>query len=352
MSFLRPIFVRKMRFLLVLTVLCMGAAGCEPLFEAAGDCTPVYRMKFVYDMNMDHADAFASKVPSVELYAFEAGSGRLVRVFSESGAALAQEGYAMTLDLAPGDYDFVAWCGLADNEGQFTLPASVPTLADTRCTLARERGADGKATQNRNLHALFHGRSAQTLPEDNAEHTYTMPLVKNTNNISLSIQETGGKALDPDRFTIRMAVDNGSMAYDNSVLEDEAIEYLPYRKTSGSAAVGGSRADGGVRQDIILAELSTARLIAGHSPTLDIIDNRTGRTVYAVPLIKWALMLKSQQYAGMADQEYLDREDEFNIILYISEEDGITPGDPEYYLAVGVVINGWRMVINGDTELH
>ena len=341
-----------MRFLLVLTVLCMGAAGCEPLFEAAGDCTSVYRMKFVYDMNMDHADAFASKVPSVELYAFEAGSGRLVRIFSESGAALAQEGYAMSLDLAPGDYDFVAWCGLADNEGQFTLPASVPTLADTRCTLARERGADGKASQNRNLHALFHGRSAQTLPEDNAEHTYTMPLVKNTNNINLSLQEISGKALDPDRFDIRLTARNGMMAFDNSLVEDEDIDFCPYVKRWGTAEVEGSRADGDiVRHDVIVTEMSTSRLVAGEEPTVTIFDMDAGSVIYTIPLVRWALMLKSQQYHSMGDQEYLDREDEFNVILYLKGENEIIPDDPDHYLAVGVMINSWRLVINDGTEL-
>lgn len=327
-------------------VMLMAAAACEPIYEAEGDCDPAYYLEFVYDMNMDYADAFAAKVPSVSVYAFDAATKELVGVYSDQGEALGREGYRMKLDIDPGAYEFVAWCGLADNEGHFTVPGGVQRLDEIGCTLSREHDAAGRAFLEKDLHALFHGKIAATLPDDSREHTYTVPLIKNTNNINLSLQEISGDPLDPDRFDIRLTARNGRMAFDNALVEDEEIDFLPYVKRWGTAEVENTKADDGetVRHDVIVTEMATSRLVADEEPTIEIFDNEAGEVLYSIPLVKWALMLKSQQYRSMGDQEYLDREDEYNVILYVKAE-------PDYFMAVGVMINGWRLVINDDTEL-
>ena len=336
----------------LLSALLIMMAACEPLFDGETGCEPSYYIEFVYEMNMDRADAFAKKVSSVSLYAFDSATGVLARIFTDSGEALSREGYRMRLDLVPGNYDFVAWCGLEGNGGDFTVSSAVTGLADTGCSLSRARDAGGRAFVDRDLHALFHGKISANLPYDNDEHVYTMPLVKNTNNINLSIQDISGKAIDPDRFDIRLTAGNGEMAFDNTLLEDEEIDFFPYVKRSGTATVYGSKADDAVlHNDLIVTEMSTARLIADKDVHIDIFDNEAGSAVYSIPLVKWALMLKSQQYSRMGDQEYLDREDEFNIILYVKGEHEIIPDIPEYYLAVSVLINSWRIVLNDGTEL-
>lgn len=337
---------------LLSVVMLMAAAACEPIYEAEADCAPAYYLEFVYDMNMDYADAFAAKVPSVSVYAFDAATEELAGVFTEQGEALGREGYRMRLDLSPGTYEFVAWCGLADHDDHFSVPENVGRLEDAGCTLFREYDTGGKAFLAKELSALFHGRIAASLPDDYLEHTYTVPLVKNTNNINLSLQEISGKALDPDRFDIRLTARNGMMAFDNSLVEDEDIDFCPYVKRWGTAEVEGSRAeDDVVRHDVIVTEMSTSRLIAGEEPTVTIFDKDAGSVIYTIPLVRWALMLKSQQYHSMGDQEYLDREDEFNVILYMKGENEVIPDEPDHYLAVGVMINGWRLVINDGTEL-
>lgn len=330
-----------------------GMSSCESIYDKDQKCDPTYKVKFVYDMNMDYADAFAAKVNSVDLYVFDATDGDLKGVYRESGPALAQEGYTITLDLEPGDYDFIAWCGLDGNEGQFTVPQTVTAKHDLGCTLTRDRDASGKATSDKDLYGLYHGKLSANLPDDADEHLYTIELVKNTNNINLSLQELSGKPLDPDRFDIKLHASNGFMAYDNSWDDnEEEIEYNPYRKVGGSASVGTKADDDVITNDMVVAELSTARLWAEKNPVIDIIDNENGETVYSIPLVKWALMLKSSQYSRMKDQEYLDREDEYNVVLYISAKGDIVPEDPNQYIAVSVMINGWRLVLNGDTELH
>lgn len=332
-------------------LLTLSFTGCNGLInEDLDKCNPTYSLKFIYDMNMDYADAFAVKVNSVRVYAFDSATGELKKIISDSGNALAAPDYTLSLDLEPGDYEFIAWCGLEGNEDHFFVPTDVTGIEDVNCSISKKRDDNGVAIQNVDLHALYHGKINASLPLDNNNHVYEVPLIKDTNNINISIQEINGKILDPDRFEIKLTANNGLMAYNNNVIEDEDIEYYPYRKVSGST-VDGSRVDDENANDIVLAELSTSRLIADHNPKLDVIDKNNGKVIYSIPLVKWSLMLKSDQYNYMEDQEYLDREDEFNIILYIKGEEEIIPGEPEEFVAVSIFINSWRLVINGNTEL-
>ena len=66
-------------------------------------------------------------------------------------------------------------------------------------------------------------------------------------------------------------------------------------------------------------------------------------------------MLKSEKYSGMNDQEYLDREDEYNIMVYLQKEGNDNPDIPDdssEYTAVSIYINGWRIVHHDNTELQ
>lgn len=332
----------------VATALMLSACSVS---EEEEICDPVYKVQFVYDMNMDYADAFAAKVGSVNLYVFDAKTGENKGYYAESGAALAQDGYTMTLDLKPGNYDFVAWCGLADNDDHFTVAAHISNIREVGCQLSKKRNSAGKATSDQQLNALYHGQLSANLPDDDKEHLYTVKLVKNTNNINVTVQDISGNNIDPERFTFTLQDENGVMDFDNTVLSDEEIDYLPYRKAGGSANVGGTKADENTH-DIILAELSTARLISNHNPIIKIQDNQKNQTVYSIPLVKWALMYKSEQYSKMDNQEYLDRQDEYNVMIYVSPQGDVVPEEPAQYVAVGLFINGWRIVDNGNTELH
>ena len=92
--------------------------SCDSMiYNEEGDCSVRYRLKFRYDMNLKFADAFAHEVKSVRLYAFNP-EGELVWQSAEQSSILASGDYTMSLDLDPGDYHLVAWCGL-DNEESF-----------------------------------------------------------------------------------------------------------------------------------------------------------------------------------------------------------------------------------------
>ena len=220
--------------LLVLSVGGLALPGCDSvIYDGEGDCSVNYRVKFRYDMNLKFADAFASEVESVTLYLLDS-DGRVAWQRTERGEALTKEDYAMTVDVAPGTYDLLAWCGSTD-KGSFRIPES-DSGKELTCTLKREKDSDGSAHMRDDLDRLYHGYLPdQNFGETEGTHTYVVPLVKNTNNVRVVLQQTSGAPLDEKRFSFRITAENGCMDWDNELLPDEPVTYHAWHKQSATA---------------------------------------------------------------------------------------------------------------------
>lgn len=192
-----------------------------------------YRVKFRYDYNMKFADAFAREVNTVTLYLLDA-EGRVVWQRTEQGEALSADGYAMTVNVEPGEYDLLAWCGTAD-KGSFSIPATT-VGNELTCTLGRRHDAGNEAFVAEDLDRLFHGwLPGQTFGETEGTYTYTVPLVKNTNNVRVVLQHLSGEAMDKDRFVFTITDTNGSMDWDNSLRPDEPVTFYAWHTDAGEA---------------------------------------------------------------------------------------------------------------------
>ena len=97
-------YIRKTSGKLLMAIACAPLLyACDGLiYDGEGDCSVNYRVKFRYDYNMKFADAFAHEVSVVTLYLLDA-NGRVVWQRTEQGEALAADGYAMTVDVEPGE---------------------------------------------------------------------------------------------------------------------------------------------------------------------------------------------------------------------------------------------------------
>lgn len=351
MNFLRKIFkgvnFRSASMALTGMVAAAGFSSCESFYNGEGDCDPHYYVKYVYDMNMEWADAFGSQVNSVELYVFDPETGDLVAQYSEDNAsALASNDYLMPIDLKPGNYDFVAWCGLSNNKENLFSLSSISKKSEAHCTLQRSYEG-GKAYQKKQLNALFHGKVTASLPNTEGDHIVTVKLIKDTNNITLSMQHVSGQTLTSDMFTVTMAEANGHLGHDNSVMDDEEIEFRPWSVRSGAVDISpDTKADDSDNLNYFMAELSTSRLMADRDPRINIVDNETGNLVYSIPIVKWATTFRSEQYEDANNhvhvitdnQEYLDRQSNFEVMLYLDNK------DDNGWHAAAIFINSWRVV--------
>jgi len=329
-------FKVKLRTLLSSALVCIAASACgELIYDDPEDC-PEYRVKFRYDWNMKYADAFAHEVKAVTLYVLDP-QGSIVWSASESGEALAAGDYSMVVKVPAGKYDLLAWCD-ADEFGTYSFgKGSLKT--DLTCSLNSKSSGDAPAYVDTDLDRLYYGYlSAADFSAKKGKVTVTLGLKKNTNSFKVVLQHLSGAPVDCDKFDFSIFADNALMDWDNSLLPSTEVEYRAWSVYSGSIDLG-TRSEA---LNVAIAELSTGRLVKGHSPRLNIRLKDSGETVLSVPLIDYALLVKGRYNEGLDDQEYLDRQDEYDMVFFLDEADR--------WVDSFIYINSWKVVLQ-HTEL-
>lgn len=339
-----PTYISKLKTQwLLLWMVGILAASCETIYEDEGDCTTYFRVKFTYDMNMNFADAFAHNVKSVTLYIFD-GEGKLVDTQSESGSVLAKDDYVMNLGIEPGTYTLVAWAEGWETGSTFTYPIMQPTvhsLHDLTCRINREYDEGNAAYIDNDLTPLFHGIAQNIeLAEllDGGEHIIPMNLTKNTHNVRVMLQHLSGEDIHADDFTYTIDDANGHMNYNNSLLDDEPLTYRAWATYEGTASLPDSDETRNAQTSVsvAIAELTTGRLMADQEPILT-VRNRKGGTVLSIPLVDYALLVKGHYNRNMSDQEYLDRQSEYNLTFFLDEDNR--------WVNSSIIINSWHVVL-------
>lgn len=318
--------------------------SCNILDEEEMDCA-VY-VSFKYDMNMEFTDAFSNAVNSVTLYAFDK-DGILAFQKTEEGEPLKQDGYRMRLDdisrSEKAQYDFITWAGEPDNES-FSIPVLTvgkSTKEELICQLNRA----GNGIVNDDLDDLFHGqandlsfgRSTSVVDE------VSIPLTKNTNNIRIILQHVTGNPINVNDFKFIITDKNGKMNYDNTLMADEQLTYHAWYTANGYVGMDKveGRQEGVSEVNVAIAELTVARLMTDEEPILTVIG-KDDKVVLSIPLVDCALLYKRAKYNNMSAQEFLDREDEYNLTFFLDENNK--------WISSSIIINSWKLVFN-DMEL-
>ena len=188
------------------------------------------------------------------------------------------------------------------------------------------------------LHPLFYGSLDINVDNDTFEEA-TVYLMKNTNNIRVVLQQMNGGEVNDKDFTFRITDDNTLFASDNSLISNSGQVYAPWAQ--GQRTVGVTE-EGDKKVTVAYAELSTSRLVAGNHPRLTITRNSDGAQVLSIPLNEYLLLLKSDHFDKMGDQEFLDRESNWSLIFFLD--------DNHTWIRTHIVVNDWIVRIN-DTEL-
>ena len=352
----------------ILNALLAGAAmlamcsSCDSMiYDDEGDCSVTYRVKFIDDMNLKFADAFDSEVTSVTLYVFSADDDSFIAMHSYADTDIATDNSVELTDLGPGRYRLVSWCGLGSGESfvTSTLTPQHSTTADLTCRMVRSGlTRDAADVVSSQLQPLFHGMTDIEIPTDATPgtHYYTVQLTKDTNNLHVVLQQLSGEDMNPAdyEFTVENAA-NGLMAYDNSLLPD--VSPVIYSASKISAGMAGVTADGSstlssegggtiTSVQAVVSDLSMGRLVADSStskPQLVVRNVATGAVIISVPIIDYALLVRGHEPRITSDQEYLDRQDEYNMTFFL--ENG-------QWLANEIIINSWRIVLNQSDVEH
>lgn len=317
----------------LVAVLCGGLMSCDALHENLEPCPQGARLRFVYNYNMESANAFPSQVDCLTLLVYDE-KGVFVDSFTETSDVLADEDWRMTIPLGPGKYRFVAWGGMADGKSSFhfTRDPKDTTLQELQVAMDADCMTSPEGTR---LHPLFYGDLDLEVPEESMDYVEkTVYMMKDTNNIRILLDNLSGKPADGDDFVFTIIDDNTLLDHDNSLVGGNQYTYYPW--TSGQASAG--ELEDGSEALLAFAELSTSRLVAGNNARLVIKNRQDDKTIVDIPLINFLLLLKSQEFSQMGSQEFLDRESRWNMVFFLD-----STGD---WMKAYIKINDWIVRIN------
>ena len=325
----------------------LAASSCRDglIFDGEGDCGIYYRIRFKYDYNIKFADAFANEVNSVALYIFDEDDTLIDNITTTDKQALSSGVFEIPLELEPGRYTFLAWGGLMNEESFDTLAEATvgeTKLQQMQVMMRREHNESGVAVLDEDLMPLYHGTLTLDVADIPGTYTETISLMKNTNAIRILLHEMSGHDVDADKFIFEIKDDNGYYDWDNTLLEDEEITYTAWYQATGSANMDEYDTRTVTEVNVALAELAIGRMRAEKSPILYIRSRETGEDLVRLPLADYALLVKGYYRKNMSDQEYLDRQDEYTMTLFLDEGE---------WVSSVIYINSWRVVLN-DTGLN
>lgn len=316
--------------------------SCDTITEDLQPCD--YYVSFRYDYNMKFADAFPgenSQVGNVTLFIFDANG---VYVGKQEAKGPFAEGYLMPFTPGAGTYKLVAWAGLSASRDSYEVPAleeGVSRIEDL--TVKLKRAAGGLMADEADH--LFHSLTEEVTFPEGGHYTHEMSLVKDTNKFRIILQMMGRDfPAELDDVNVSITDENGFLNYDNALLTDETLTYLPYVKSNNYVSNG---SNGQIK--VLAFELNTLRLMESRHPHLTISYASGGSTVTIadIDLIEYLLLMRMDEYSDMGNQEYLDREDEFPMIFFLAE----TSAGTGIYKAVKLEINAWAVRLTQIEDL-
>ena len=326
-------------------------SSCELVREDLAECpSPVVELRFIYDYNMEYANAFHNQVDCLSVYFFDS-DGKLVKIEKVTDPALlSDEDFRMHPELPAGSYHAVAYGGMDCEQASFssTTMSENARLTDLHVQLNPACLTD--STRYR-LHNHYYGSVDFTT--DPEQDTYaTLPMMRNTNTVHVALQHISGSPIDCKDFIFEITDDNNDFDHENNLLATGEITYKPFLTDNRSTGTQEGIDTTGLQQThVALAQFTTSRLMTRSAATgkqtptlLHVRRASDGATVFRIPLINYMLLFKSDNSAaglsGMGDQEYLDRENQWNFVFFLDDSRG------DLWVSSRIIINDWEVRLN------
>lgn len=293
--------------LLLLTGGAILLVGC--VRDDRSECRYPLPLRFTYTYNTEQQDLFDAEVTHLDLFLYDAESGRLVARVSPAVETLSPTNEYEWM-VAPGLYDVVAWGGV-EQRYHYERPELFSTAQ-----LSINCESDDETVLQRREH-LFHALTRRVRVTGDLQTGQVMDLHKNSNDVRVEV--TGLTEEQSRRLQCTISSRNGDYDFGNRCLEQRTVSYQPEA----------SYADG-----LAAYDYTVLGLWSGDSSWLrveypgDGTSRTTPATIYDGSLSELLLQKPGTD---------LDLEDEFTIRL----EAKLTPeGD----VAVEIYVNDWHVV--------
>lgn len=348
--------------------------------EDMDDCPPAISkvaLQFDYTYNVKQADAFAAEVKNINVYAFDE-NGKFFDSYIESREKF-ETGHTMEITgLKNGKYTFVCLARdrqvmsrAEDDEMEFSFASLTPgvsTIDDLTVRMGKDNGEEIK--NDKEFAALYTAKTQvdfQRLNQKGNEGTIvtsTLSLMKctKTYRIVLLPYENDQADFKPENFDVRIEGSAAWLDHKGEKMKNERITYLPYNMERRANYDGAhTEVNEEPVDQALIYDLSSSRMFERQSDRRvvrdgdknDYDDKRIIITDlrdkdYPIELfnhsLPWFLALCGEKVnQNWDDQEYLDREDHYVLMFYVSDK-------RDYNMITKVNVNGWNVNIK-DTEL-
>lgn len=348
--------------------------------EDMDDCPPAISkvaLQFDYTYNVKQADAFAAEVKNINVYAFDE-NGKFFDSYIESREKF-ETGHTMEITgLKDGKYTFVCLARdrqvmsrAEDDEMEFSFASLTPgvsTIDDLTERMGKDNGEEIK--NDKEFAALYTAKTQvdfQRLNQNGNEGTVvtsTLSLMKctKTYRIVLLPYENDQADFKPENFDVRIEGSAAWLDHKGEKVKNEGITYLPYNMERRANYDGAhTEVNEEPVDQALIYDLSSSRMFERQNDRRAVRDgdeiNYDDKRIIITDLrdkdnpielfnhsLPWFLALCGEKVnQNWEDQEYLDREDHYVLMFYVSDK-------RDYNMITKVNVNGWNVNIK-DTEL-
>ena len=348
--------------------------------EDMDDCPPAISkvaLQFDYTYNVKQADAFAAEVKNINVYAFDE-NGKFFDSYIESREKF-ETGHTMEITgLKDGKYTFVCLARdrqvmsrAEDDEMEFSFASLTPgvsTIDDLTVRMGKDNGE--KIKNDKEFAALYTAKTQvdfQRLNQKGNEGTVvtsTLSLMKctKTYRIVLLPYENDQADFKPENFDVRIEGSAAWLDHKGEKVKNEKITYLPYNMERRANYDGAhTEVNEEPVDQALIYDLSSSRMFERQSDRRVVRDGDKNdyddKRIIITDLrdkdhpielfnhsLPWFLALCGEKVnQNWDDQEYLDREDHYVLMFYVSDK-------RDYNMITKVNVNGWNVNIK-DTEL-
>lgn len=348
--------------------------------EDMDDCPPAISkvaLQFDYTYNVKQADAFAAEVKNINVYAFDE-NGKFFDSYIESREKF-ETGHTMEITgLKDGKYTFVCLARdrqvmsrAEDDEMEFSFASLTPgvsTIDDLTERMGKDNGEEIK--NDKEFAALYTAKTQvdfQRLNQNGNEGTVvtsTLSLMKctKTYRIVLLPYENDQADFKPENFDVRIEGSAAWLDHNGEKVKNEGITYLPYNMERRANYDGAhTEVNEEPVDQALIYDLSSSRMFERQSDRRAVRDGDKSKyddkRIIITDLrdkdnpielfnhsLPWFLALCGEKVnQNWDDQEYLDREDHYVLMFYVSDK-------RDYNMITKVNVNGWNVNLK-DTEL-
>jgi len=298
---------------LLLSLLCVLMASCSWVGDDIDNCPKGQWLKLEYTYNMLDADAAFNHIDDATINIYK-HKGDFVKQIKVNKDQLTSGKYLIEVsDLPEGDYHAVVWSGINENQHEVS---SVESYEDFRLNLITEK----YKTMSNQLDNLYYG-AIDSFHVDRKYAVHNVSMMKDTNQLICLVEsESEDKKVSTNNYAMELYVDNISMDADNDIIPTNSYTlYYPYSAENVTI----EDADFGERKCARFA-FSTLRLMEYDNARLVLKLKDTDYEVFNIPVTDYIAQIASLTELNgepLTPQEYLDRQDQFTFVFYLSATD-------------------------------